>query len=210
MTVCNGRLSLHRDKRGSNNGRRRNQSTERTAKTHGNSTALPTPESTSGDTAGAGKRKVQVVGARRIWGTMKDSTVKSVKNVISRVCKIDGGLRVKRKTKENPVTNRTKWWFVIHADECLLSDLDAKWEQVKLQTLWKLEPCFKPENPPTEAETPPTEAEIPPTDARTSETDTDSVPPPTDLETAHDQNVSLATTSSDTADSQQQLVPGSD
>ena len=53
-------------------------------------------------------------------------------------------------------------------------------------------------------------SEIPPTDARTSETDTDSVPPPTDLETAHDQNVSLATTSSDTADSQQQLVPGSD
>ena len=151
-----------------------------------------------------------MVGARKIWGTMKDSTVKSVKNVISCVCKIDGGLRVKRKTKENPVTNRTKWWFVIHADECLLSDLDAKWEQVKLQTLWKLEPCFKPENPPTEAETPPTEAEIPPTDARTSETDTDSVPPPTDLETAHDQNVSLATTSSDTADSQQQLVPGSD
>ena len=47
--------------------------------------ALPTPESS--DTAGTGtaKRKVQVVGARRVWGTMKDSTVKSVKNVISRV-----------------------------------------------------------------------------------------------------------------------------
>ena len=130
--------------------------------------ALPTPSDTAG--AGAGKRKVQVAGARRVWGTMKDSTVKSVKNVISRVCKIDGGLRVKRKTKDNPVTNRSKWWFVIHADEHLLSELDAKWEQVKLQTLWKLEPCFKLENASTEHE-----VESPPTDARTSETGTDSV-----------------------------------
>jgi len=47
--------------------------------------ALPTPESSSSDTTGTGtgKCKVQVVGARRVWGTMKDSTVKSVKNVIS-------------------------------------------------------------------------------------------------------------------------------
>lgn len=134
--------------------------------------ALPTPESSSSDTAGTGtgKRKVQVVGAHRVWGTMKDSTVKSVKNVISRVCKIDGGLHVKRKTKDNPITNRTKWWFVIHADEHLLSELDAKWEQVKLQTLWKLEPCFKLDK----LENAPTESEIPPTDVRTSETGTDS------------------------------------
>ena len=94
------------DKR--SNGHRKHQPVERPAKTHAVATvpkdvqttpgepgpALPTPE--SGVTAVTGKRKVQVVGARRIWGTMKDSTVKSVKNVISCVCKIDGGLRVKR------------------------------------------------------------------------------------------------------------------
>ncbi len=99
------------------------------------------------------------------------------------------------------MTNRNKWWYVIHADESLLSDLDTKWEQVKLQTSWKLEPCFKPENAPTETETPPT-------DASPSETETDSVQPPTDSETA--QNTSLATTSPDTAAPQQQPVPGSD
>ena len=111
---------------------------------------------------------------------------------VSRICKIDGELRVKRKNKDNPLINRTKWWFVIHAKEKLLSDLDAKWEPVKLQTLWKLEPCFRHESAPTEA----------------GETRTDSIPPPADLETA--QNISLVTTSSDTADSQQQPVPGSD
>jgi len=86
------------------------------------------------------------------------------------LCKIDGGLRLKRKAKDNPITNRTKWWFVIHADEHLLSELDAKWEQVKLQTLWKLEPCFKLDK----LENAPIESEIPPTDVRTSETGTDS------------------------------------
>ncbi len=83
----------NRDKR--SNGRRKYQPVERPDKTHaianapkdGQTTpgktgpALPTPE--SGDAAVTGKRKVRVVGARRIWGTMKDSTVKSVKNVIS-------------------------------------------------------------------------------------------------------------------------------
>jgi len=66
--------------------------------------ALPTPESS--DTAGTctGKCKIQVVGARRSWGTLKDSTVKSVKSVISRTCKIDEGLRVKNNTKDNPAS----------------------------------------------------------------------------------------------------------
>jgi len=90
--------------------------------------------------------------------------------VISCVCKIDGGLRVKRKTKDNTITSRTKWWFVIHADEHLLSELDAKWEQVKLQTLWKLKPCFKLDK----LENAPTESEIPLTDVRASETGTNS------------------------------------
>jgi len=51
--------------------------------------SIPTLESS--DTVGTGKHKIQEVGASRIWGSVKDSTVKSVKSVIS---KIDGGLRV--------------------------------------------------------------------------------------------------------------------
>ena len=91
----------------------------------------------------AGKRpKIQVVGARRIWGTLRDSTVNSVKNVISRICKLENGIRVRRKTKVSPVTNKTKWWYVVHADEDFLTELNTKWDQVKVQTSWKLEPCF--------------------------------------------------------------------
>ena len=49
-------------------------------------------------------------------------------------------------------------------------ELDAKWEHVKLQTLWKLEQCFNLDK----LENAPTESEIPPTDVSTSETGTDS------------------------------------
>ena len=161
--------------------------------------AIPTLESS--DTTGTGKHKIQVVGAHRIWGNCERQ--------YCQICQEYDFLYIQdwwraactRKTKDNPVTNRTKWWFVIHADEHLPSDLDAKWEQVKLQTPWKLEPCFKHENTLTEAE-------IPPADTRADETGTDSVPLPAYLETA--QNISLITTSSDTTDSQQQPVPGSD
>jgi len=82
------------------------------------------------------------MGVRRIWGTLSECTVNSVKNVISRICKLENGLHVRRKTKFSPVTNKTKWWFVVHADEGLLSELNTKWDQVKLQTSWNLEPCF--------------------------------------------------------------------
>ena len=40
------------------------------------------------------------------------------------------------------MTNKTKWWYVVHADEDLLTELNTKWDQVKAQTSWKLEPCF--------------------------------------------------------------------
>ena len=36
-----------------------------------------------------------------------------------------------------------RWWFVIHAPENVLLDMDVAWEQLHLQTGWKLEPCFR-------------------------------------------------------------------
>lgn len=54
--------------------------------------AIPTPESSDTASTCTGKCKIQVVGARRSWGTLKDSTVKSVKSVISHICRIDVGL----------------------------------------------------------------------------------------------------------------------
>ena len=88
--------------------------------------------------------RVRVVEARRIWGTMRDCTTKSVRNAINRVCKIDKGVYVNRNFFENPATRRFKWWFTLHGDESLLNDLESKWPLVYSQTMWKLEPCFKP------------------------------------------------------------------
>ena len=39
--------------------------------------------------------KIKVVGARRIWGTLKSSSTKTVKGVILRISKIEGELRIK-------------------------------------------------------------------------------------------------------------------
>ena len=90
--------------------------------------------------------KIKVVGARRIWGTLKSSSAKTVKSVILRVCKIGGELRIKRKDRENPITGRQRWWYVVHGSESTLMELEAKWDQVKVQTSWKLEPCFMAES----------------------------------------------------------------
>ena len=37
-----------------------------------------------------------------------------------------------------------RWWFVVHAPENVLLDLDNVWGQLQLQTGWKSEPCYKP------------------------------------------------------------------
>ena len=107
-------------------------------------TSKPPTSKTSGESVLPSMSKVKVVGARRIWGALRDCTVKSVKNVIVRVCKIDRGVHVKRKLKENSVTNKTRWWFVLHGSESLLCELEEKWPQVYMQTSWKLQPCYKP------------------------------------------------------------------
>ena len=35
-----------------------------------------------------GRDKIRVVGAHRIWGTLKNSTAASIKSVVSRLCKV--------------------------------------------------------------------------------------------------------------------------
>ena len=86
--------------------------------------------------------RVKVDGARRVWGTTKHTTTKSISNAISGLCKIEG-LTIKRKTS-NPSTKKKSWWFVIHADKALLHELDTKWASVNLQTSWLLQHCTKP------------------------------------------------------------------
>ena len=46
------------------------------------------------------------------------------------------------------MSKRSKWWYVIHGDESVLVHLESNWEQINLQTSWKLEPCFMTESIP--------------------------------------------------------------
>ena len=43
----------------------------------------------------------------------------------------------------NGNSNHIRWWFVLRGDEDILSILESEWEQVQLQTNWKLEPILK-------------------------------------------------------------------
>ena len=97
----------------------------------------------SGGEGSKHRTKVQVKGAHKIWGTMAETTVRSVKNVITRFCNCTPrGLYVKRKDRVVAATNKSVWWYIVHADEEVLCDLETKWESIQLQLKWKLEHCF--------------------------------------------------------------------
>ena len=73
-----------------------------------------------------------------------------VQGTTTRFCGIESIL-VKRKTKDMS-NGKHKWWFVLHDDEAILCDLDAKRSLLEVQTSWKLEYCFKPAVPLQQAE----------------------------------------------------------
>ena len=45
--------------------------------------------------------------------------------------------------EETKSLEKSIWWFVIHADETVLSQLDVKWDYVNIQTSWILSQCTK-------------------------------------------------------------------
>ena len=89
---------------------------------------------------------MRVSGARRVWGTHWSCTPKAVNSAITKLCGVTPK-SVKRKFVKNGTGKTTKWWFVIHDSEEVLTSLESKWDQLKLQTLWELEPCFIKEMP---------------------------------------------------------------
>ena len=99
--------------------------------------------SASNQSAETSQARVKVEGARRIWGTHPHATTRTVQNAIERFCKVQG-LRIKRKTTRNSNSQKSSWWFVVHADEPVLHELDEKWESLNTQTSWTLKPCSKP------------------------------------------------------------------
>ena len=58
--------------------------------------------------------RVRVEGARRVWGTMKHTTTKTIKNAISRFCNIEG-LSIRRKTRNNPSTQKESCMVVCNS-----------------------------------------------------------------------------------------------
>ena len=72
----------------------------------------------------------KVVGECRVWGT-------AVHSAIKRFCGIES----------DHANGNHQWWFVIHDDESVLSDLDTKWNLVQVQISWKLELRYTPTVP---------------------------------------------------------------
>ena len=105
--------------------------------------------------SGIKPEKILVRGARRVWGTMKETSMTAVKNTIDRLsgC-VTSHLKVRRKTRDLP-NNRYLWWFVLHDDEERLQMLESAWEKVTMHTNWKIEPCFMVNRSPIVATTPP-------------------------------------------------------
>ena len=88
---------------------------------------------------------IKVVGARKVWGTLKACSPSTISNTISKLLPSGNTLqlRVKRKTKE--LGPKTVWWFVIHGPESDLLVMENEWEKVNIQTSWVVEPCYMPE-----------------------------------------------------------------
>ena len=86
-----------------------------------------------------------VAGARKVWGTLRSTTVSAVANAICSVTSIPTtDITIKRKFKSRPNDNRIKrWWFVLRGEESALQNLEGCWNQLQLQTKWKLEPVLR-------------------------------------------------------------------
>lgn len=114
------------------------------------SVAMPNLETDSQQSNLACSQKTQAQGVRRVWGTMKSCTPTAVKSAIIRLISnqlvpgIDN-ITVKRKYRRTS-NNKLRWWFLVFMPEEALQKLEMVWEQVALQTSWKLEPCMAPAN----------------------------------------------------------------
>ena len=74
---------------------------------------------------------------------MSVTTTSSLKSTIGRFSPTDS-LLIKRKTICNNAGEVKRWWFVLHDSEEALCMLADKWDNIQMQTGWKLELCYKP------------------------------------------------------------------
>ena len=102
------------------------------------------PKLTELNVSKGNRNRVVVEGARRIWGTLRSATNKSITNTLVRLTSIEAS-KMKLKRKSNTTkSNKERWWFVVHSDEGILTQLETQWQNVNLQTGWSIEKCTKP------------------------------------------------------------------
>ena len=114
------------------------------------SVAMPNVEMDSPQSNPVSSQKIQAQGVRRVWGTLKSCTSTAVKGAIVRLISnqlVPGieNITVKRKYRHTS-NNKLRWWFLVFMPEEALQKLEMVWEQVAIQTSWKLEPCMAPAN----------------------------------------------------------------
>ena len=106
----------------------------------------PQKQTQSEPTAGQVEPKCpseEVPGVRRVWGTMRNCSNRTVLTVLQRLSTVSEKVEIRRKFKKKG-DNRVQWWFLIRAEETVLQQLEQEWELVQTQTSWKLERCHKP------------------------------------------------------------------
>ena len=85
----------------------------------------------------------EVDGMRRIWGTMRSCTSRTVLTALQKMSSVTDKVEVRRKFKKNR-NNTVQWWFLIRGEEEVLQVLQQEWEGIYSQTSWKLERCCRP------------------------------------------------------------------
>ena len=108
------------------------------------STSAATLSSSSGQ-ASKLRPKVTVMGSRKIWGTLRSTTVAAIRNAFKATKVQTENLTIRRKYSMARGTSlEQKWWFVIKGDEEVLVQLQEEWDQsIGVQTTWKLEPLLQ-------------------------------------------------------------------
>jgi hypothetical protein len=136
-----------RSRQGQRRGTRTNTrgTNSRASESANRETATNVRNSSAGATAKSprSRDRVRVEGARRIWGTHPHATTRTIENAIDRFCNIQD-LNIKRKISRNRQSGKSSWWFVLHAEESVLKELESKWDSLSTQTSWSLKPCSKP------------------------------------------------------------------
>ena len=90
---------------------------------------------TTSTLTGSQVHTTEIIGARKIWGTIKTATSFAVSTMLKRLTSIGSKLTVKRKLQATlEGGHKERWWFIIHGEEADLTCLQSQWEVVANQT----------------------------------------------------------------------------